>query len=367
MTTQPELCVLCVSVYPAEAPSVYHRITAYQADLQARGIRLEVEGLITSNLFRDRRRRGSWASLRKAAMFAYCCLVRLPALLTKVRRYDAIIIQREVFPLGKPWVERLICRLNPNVVYDLDDAIWFAPSNSVNQRKRFWYPNRVSELIAMSRRIVVGNRFLADYARQFHREVHILPTGYDDLGGWRPKSNDAPIIVWIGNVGNACYLQELIPVFRKLAERYPFKLRLIGGDDIFDLPMQGIPVEYLRWQRAAEAEWLLTSDIGIMPLWDMPYEKGKCAFKLIQYFSAGLPVVASPVGINRELIQAENGYLTQSEADWESALSQLIESGELRATLGKNNYRLYQTRYAREVIGQAWYGHLIAAASGKDR
>jgi len=367
MTIPPELSVLCVSVYPAEAPSVYHRITAYQADLFARGIRLEVEGLITPRLFRNRRRRGLWASLFKAAMFAYCCLVRLPALLIKVRRYDAIIIQREFFPLGKPWVERLICRLNPNVVYDLDDAIWFVPSNSVNQRKRFWYPNRVSELIAMSRRIVVGNRFLADYAHQFHRDVHILPTGYDDLGGWRHHSNEAPIIVWIGNLGNACYLQELIPVFRKLVERYPFKLRLIGGDDIFDLPMQGIPVEYLHWRREAEAEWLSTSDIGIMPLWDMPYEKGKCAFKLIQYFSAGLPVIASPVGINRELIQAENGYLAQSEADWESALSQLVGSSELRTTMGKNNYRLYKARYAREVIGQAWYGHLIAAASRKNR
>lgn len=345
--------IACFSPYPASGASVRHRVLALAERWRADGIELTLYPFMDERFFALRRRFGALATAAKLALFAWATL-KLMVRVLGVRRFDLVIIHREAFPLGPPWFERCIARLNPRVVYDFDDAIWQPPSNGVNQRKWLWDARRLEKIFALSRAVVAGSPELVRYAERHRAPVRQLATTYDDLGG-APIGNDRPVIVWIGNLGNADYLQPLAKVFSRLALRHAFTLRLIGGDDIDAIAPTGVAVERLRWSAAQEAAALQGADIGIMPLRDAPYERGKCAFKLIQYMAAGLPVVASPVGMNTDVVrEGENGFLADSPDDWFAALDTLLADAMLRRRLGTAGYGRYLQSWSRDVADAAW-------------
>ena len=128
----------------------------------------------------------------------------------------------------------------------------------------------------------------------------------------------------------------------------------MGGADIATIDMAGLPIERLPWTLAGEAHALVGSDIGIMPLPDSPYEQGKCGFKLVQYWSAALPVVASPVGVNRSYVDEANGFLASDLVEWHDALVALLSNPALRRTMGQAGYATYQRRFTRAQCAQAW-------------
>ena len=186
----------------------------------------------------------------------------------------------------------------------------------------------------------------------------IVPTSYVDLGGGagdpgRPIRK--PVIVWIGNVGNEEYLDLVRAPLQRLARSIAFVLRVIGSSAAMRFRIPGVDVENLEWSEDEEGEWLLGSSIGIMPLQDREYERGKCAFKLIQYFSAGLPVVASPVGMNSEVVvHGGNGFLAASDDEWHEYLLKLLESAELRRRMGGEGYATYRRRFTRDHNAALW-------------
>jgi glycosyltransferase involved in cell wall biosynthesis len=349
--------VACYTIYPAEAPSVYHRIYAYKKLFEEQSVHLDINSFMTSGFYNYRKKEGGLATLVKVGWMIICSL-RLLISLGKVRRYDVVIIHREVYPLGRPWVEKLIARLSHCSIYDLDDAIWFPPSTKVNQRSMFWYEPRIKEIMSSCSWLVVGNAFINRYAQLHNANVTVISTPYDDLnpGFARTSGPEQKIfITWIGNLGNAEYLQVLLPVFEYLAKKYPIILRLIGGADIRSIAFGNVPVQLCEWNRGMERDWLLGSDIGIMPLYDQEYEQGKCAFKLIQYFSAGLPVVASPVGMNKDVVLPNvNGYQATNIAEWTNALESLICEPALRQNLGKNGYALFKSHFTRAHCARLW-------------
>lgn len=357
MVEARSLRILCLSVYPESGPSLRHRVCAYRAFWRGAGVEVDLKPFLTEALYYRRRRFGGVATAYKALMFAWCTL-RLLSRLPTVRHYDAVIIHREVFPLGGAFFERLVARLNPNTVFDVDDAIWAPMPLSVDQRKGLRDPNRVADSMLACRTIVVGNDYLADYARGYCEDVVIVPTPYLDLGGGasaRLTENGPPIIVWIGNVGNEEYLDMLARPLARLARQFDFTLRVIGSPDARRLRMAGVRVEVLEWNEEQERQWLLESAIGVMPLPDREYERGKCAFKLVQYFSAGLPVVASPVGMNSEVIrEGENGYLASDEEQWYQALATLLGDSVARRRLGQRGYALYREKFTPELNALHW-------------
>jgi glycosyltransferase involved in cell wall biosynthesis len=172
--------------------------------------------------------------------------------------------------------------------------------------------------------------------------------------------------VWIGNLGNAFYLRSVLPALEQVAQRIPFQLRLIGGGDILSIKSDTLHIDYREWREEVEIELLAHSDIGIMPLENQAYEKGKCAFKLIQYFSLGLPVVASPVGMNASLIRhGDNGLLAETPAEWVSAISQLLTTPSLRLRCAEGGRLTYEAGYTRERGAAAWIPLIRALASAK--
>ncbi|MEW6676512.1 MAG: glycosyltransferase family 4 protein [Pseudomonadota bacterium] len=351
--------VACFSFYPADGPSVRHRIGNYIRLWADQGIQVEVLAFLTDRLYRTRRNFGLLAAMRKALGLAYCTF-RLILRLPRVPAYDLVIIHREAFPLGSARFERLICRLNPRTVFDLDDATWTRMPLKIDQRGRFFDPDRVADTISACHAVVVGNAYLADYARRFNERVTIIPTPYRDLGG-EASTSGHPVIVWIGNVGNEAYLDLLAEPLRRLARTHDFTFRVIGSPDVLSLDMPGVPLDARVWQADTERAWLQEAAIGVMPLHDREYERGKCAFKLIQYYSAGLPVVASPVGMNTEVVRpGETGFLAEDEEAWYTHLKALLEDAALRTRMGQAGYALYQEAFTPDVNAGRWLALMTA-------
>lgn len=354
--------IACFAPYPALGPSTRHRILALAPHWQAAGFALTLYPFMSERFYRIRKRFDRPGTALKLLHFAWASLLTLLRTLGCFR-FDAVIIHREAFPLGPAWMERLICRLARRSLYDLDDAIWNPPSQAINQRGIFWRPERTRDIMRRCHVIVVGNQHLQRYAElaladpgSRHGQIALIPTGYDDLGGpaAQPARQAKPVIVWIGSEGNAEYLLPILPALQMLAAQQPFTLRLIGGADIATIQAAGIAFEYLPWSAEVETPALLGSDIGIMPLPDNPYEQGKCGFKLVQYWSAGLPVVASPVGVNKDYVDGANGVLAADPEAWLAALGSLLESPAQRHKMGAAGYATYQARFTRERCAQAW-------------
>jgi glycosyltransferase involved in cell wall biosynthesis len=279
-------------------------------------------------------------------------LLRLPF----VRGYDGVIIHREIFPLGPPLVEQWVTRRHGRVWFDLDDAMWHAPSNPVYQRALLFHdPQRVARIMAGCTRVIAGNAYIRQYALQFNENVTVIPTSFDDLAPPPAPENSPPVVVWIGNLGNASYLAPIVATLERVCHEHPFTLRLIGGEDIASIESSRLRIERLAWNRDREAAWLLESDVGIMPLPSNEFEQGKCAFKLIQYFSAGLPAVASPVAMNVEVIDdGVNGYLAGSLDEWGRCLLALLRDPERRRRMGAAARATYQAHFTRRTAAERW-------------
>jgi len=346
-----------MSVYPTLGPSIRVRISIYKESWGKAGASLTIKAFMTHHFYRKRREFGRFSTLYKIAAMLFCTL-RLIARLTTLWRYDVIIIHREVFPLGDAFFERIVTRINPNVIFDLDDALWAPISLTINQRNLFWSSKRFANTMVNCRSVVAGNTYLADYCRKYNSDVHIIPTPNHDLecmATRHQKQHDKPIIVWIGNTGNEGYLDMLHQPLQRLAKKYDFILRLIGGLDIESYRIPGVTIDAIIWNKEQEGQWIQESNIGIMPLLDKEYEKGKCAFKLVQYFSAGLPVVASPVGMNNDVVeQGKNGYLAKNADDWFTFLEMLITDPQTRINLGQSGYETWKGRFTPEINAKLW-------------
>lgn len=257
--------------------------------------------------------------------------------LIHVGRVDLVWIEKEALPWLPAWLERWMLRKAPYVL-DYDDAIFHNYDRHRLALVRFLYGQRIDHLMRGARTVVTGNEYLA---RRAHgsgaKRVELVPTSID-LDRYSIKSNQEFShhelrIVWIGSPSTVRYLTLLYDSLVELGQKFNFTLRIIGGSKI-DLP--GVDVEYLDWSEESEVPLIKACDIGVMPLQDSPWERGKCGYKLIQYMACGLPVVASPVGINAQIVEhGINGYLAETNKDWVQALTRLMADSELRQRMGK--------------------------------
>ncbi len=352
--------ILCLSFYPDAGPSVRHRINTYREAWNKVGAELTIKAFLTEGLYNKRRCFGLKYTIYKAIVFTFCTL-RLMLRLRSLKSYDIVIIHREIFPVGPAYFEKYVTKHHPRTIYDIDDAVWIQMPLKIDQRK-FWFdPNRVAEIVSTSHSVVTGNQYLYNYASRYNPDSHIIPTPYYDLGGCAVTvETNNPIIVWIGNVGNEEYLGILKTPLEKLTKEFQFTLRIIGNSASTIIDFEGVNIEFKQWCEENEKQWLLESAIGVMPLFDREYEKGKCSFKLIQYFSAGLPVVASPVGMNCKVVagdkagECDTGYLAATDQQWYEALKMLLADPALRRSLGRNGYKKYQNDYTPEKNAGKW-------------
>ncbi len=252
---------------------------------------------------------------------------------------------------------RLFAAFASRRIFDFDDAIYVRkPRHLGEPADDSWWRRRKFAATCRSVDVVAaGNEVLAAAAAPYARRIVTLPTALD-ASIYRATSatqDEPPTIAWVGNPENLVYLEMLRPALARLAARHPaLRLRVICSE-FPDWPE--VRIEQVQWSPAAEIAALAGAHIGVMPLTDDEWARGKCAFKLLQYMAASLPCVASPVGANAEaVIEGRTGYHARDASEWEYALERLIGSAELRARLGAagrahldSRYGLqsYQTRY----------------------
>jgi glycosyltransferase involved in cell wall biosynthesis len=256
-------------------------------------------------------------------------------------------------------------------VFDLDDAIYVRKPRRLGEAAddSFWRKRKFAATCRWVDVVAAGNEVLAGAARGAARDIEILPTSID-TAVYTPSTAtqaDPPTVVWIGSPENLIYLEMIRPALARLTERHPaLKMRVICSR-FPDWPE--VHIERVAWSSATEAHALATAHIGVMPLSDDEWTRGKCAFKLLQYMAAALPCVASPVGANTEaVIDGFNGFHARSVDEWERSLESLLQSPELRARFGANGRAHADARYSMRTY-QARYLQLLtrlAADSGAD-
>lgn len=210
-------------------------------------------------------------------------------------------------------------------------------------------PNKTKNLIKLANSVIAGNQYLANYASQFNSNITIIPTCVD-TNKYNPidKSydKDRVVIGWSGSHTTIPHFELLLPVLEKIKQKFGEKIDfLVMGDPDFNYPP--LKIKGIAWSESTEVQSLSKIDIGIMPLPNDEWSKGKCGFKGIQYMALGIPTIMSPVGVNTEIIQDnENGFLADTEEEWLKKLIILIENPKLREEIGKLGRKTVVEKYS---------------------
>ncbi|MDM0103693.1 glycosyltransferase family 4 protein [Variovorax sp. J22R24] len=345
--------LLVLTKYGRLGASSRMRSWQYVPWLQRAAIKVTALALIPDEVLQNRYRRGGYglgAMLRSYG--------RRVIVMFRRGSFDAVWIEKEAMPWMPLWLERVLLRGVPYVL-DYDDAIFHNYDCHRSRVVRHVFGKRLDGLMAGAALVIGGNSYLAQRAEDAGAPwVEVLPTTIDLARYPRPTDmldNDGQVnasvdervrIVWIGSPSTVRYLQLIREPLQALAARRPFALRVIGGGDV-DLP--GVDVEVLPWSEETEVEDIIACDVGVMPLEDSPWERGKCAYKLIQYMACGLPVVASPVGVNTSIVGRDCGFLAKSSEEWLAALESLLSAPALRRTLGQAGRRKVEEEFCIQV------------------
>lgn len=335
--------VLALSRYGRLGASSRMRIYQYVPVLQAMGIEVEVSLLLSDNYIR--RLYAGQATNWLGVFHDY--LMRTVRLLS-AKKFDLLWIEKELFPNLPAWFEQALRALNVRYVVDYDDAIFHNYDLSPHPAKRLLI-DKIDKVMRHSALVVCGNAYLAERAHAAGaRHVEIIPTVIDleryEVGG--PLSRDHFVIGWIGSPSTAKYLDLVAPALKALAAEFPLRLRVIGAR--FSWP--GLDVDCRSWKEDSEAEEIQDFDIGIMPLIDSSWERGKCGYKLIQCMACGKPVIASPVGVNREIVvDGVNGYLASTGDEWIRAFRALLLDAQNRAAMGAQGRGFVEEKYCLQV------------------
>ncbi|MEN8251770.1 MAG: glycosyltransferase family 4 protein, partial [Bacteroidota bacterium] len=319
---------------PNRSPSQRYRFEQYFPFLEANGIQCDLSYLIGEEDDKLLYKKGHyWAKLN---IFLKSIRQRRKDI-KRAKTYDYIFIQREAFMTGTTWFEKQLVKSEVPVIFDFDDAIWTNdPGQHLGVLGRLKRPEKTSEIISLANKVIAGNQYLANYASEYNKKVEVIPTTIDTRlyqPSFKPE-RDQLVIGWTGSFSTIKHFEMVLPVLKKLKERFGNKISfsVIGDASYVNDPLniKGIP-----WNSATEVEDLQAIDIGIMPLPDEEWTRGKCGAKGLQYMGLGIPTIMSPVGVNTEIIQdGENGFLASSDKEWVDKISRLIESSELREKLG---------------------------------
>ncbi len=279
--------------------------------------------------------------------------------------HDLIWLEKEAVPWLPWWIERLLLGDRPYVV-DFDDAWYLRYQEHRNPLVRAGLAGKLPAVVRSSRLAIVGNAYLGAWAKRMQApRILELPTTVD-LSRY-PLATGTPdggfTIGWIGSPANAAtYLPPLAGVFAELTADAGVRLDLVGSGPI---ALDGVTVRSLPWSEADEGRLIGGFDVGIMPLRHDEWSEGKCAYKLIQYMASGLPVVASPVGMNREVVRdGVNGFLADTQEQWRSALLTLRHDPALRRRMGAVGRELVEAEFSHLKVGLQLATALRQAAAG---
>lgn len=356
--------ILFLTAYPVQDASCRYRVHQFVPNLERAGYEVTISTFASPHLFSTLKHPGKLVS--KALHTLYCSTRRL-ARLTKLADFDFIVIHREAFPFFAPMVENwLIDRVSgrrnssrPKIIFSFDDAIYAGHHDTSTLNHPWLYRIKhgrgYDEVIRRSDHVIVGNRVLAAYARNLNPNISVIPTVVDcQHYRMKPLSADSsqPVTIgWVGSPTTSPYLSLVEPALARLASVHGDRVRFrFFGDPQYEpnLPHS----TSLPFRLSHEVHDLQSLDVGIMPLPETEWTRGKCAFKAIQYMATGVCAVASPVGVTTDLISHQvNGLLAHSRDDWFDWLNALMKHADLRDRIAANARATIERCYSLEVWG----------------
>ena len=356
--------VLLLPKYGEKAASCRYRYLQYLPYLERNGVHCVVSPLFDDAYLENRYRVG-----RPTIRDVLFSLLRRIAAVARSGRFDLVVLHVEAFPFLPPFFELYMKKTGVKYVFDYDDAIFHNYDLHKSSLVRFCLGNKIATAISGAKAVIAGNRYLADYAEKLNDRVAIVPTVVDlekyTYAAKESAAGDPFTIGWIGSPSTALYLEDLVPALRVLCAEGNCRIRLVGAGEV-SLP--GVDHQVIPWSEESEVAELQLFDVGIMPLPDTPWARGKCGFKLIQYMACGIPVVASPVGVNSEIVEpGKDGFLATSCEQWVAALRMLRDDWELRRSMGKQGRKKAKQYYSLQSAAPKVLSVLREAASADVR
>ncbi len=347
--TRPRRVLFAVPFPAGEAASQRFRFELYYEALRESGVEFEHAAFWDAKTWSVLYRGGHVGTKLAGLLQGF---VRRLLLLLRIVRFDLVFVHREMTPIGPPvfeWAAAKVAR--KPMVYDFDDAIWLRHASDANRfMERFKSYRKVGRICRWADRVSVGNEFLARYARRFNPDVVTNPSSTNtDHHHNRIKvaADGAPVVGWTGSHSTLEYLAPLVPILDELAAEVAFRFVVIADRAP---PFASSRIEFVPWDKQREIEDLLSFDIGVMPLADTEWARGKCGFKIIQYMALGIPPVASPVGANAYIIDhGVDGFLCADAEEWKTTLRALILDPELRARIGRAAREKAVTAYSAKA------------------
>lgn len=284
-------------------------------------------------------------------------------LLFSVWKYDKVVIEKEIFPFLPAFAEWILKASGVKYIVDYDDAIFHNYDQSSNPVIKKFLRNKIANVMRYSEIVVTGNGYLAEYAsRSGAKKIQIIPTVIDlDRYPLKQKSDFEKFVVgWIGT--KTTFEKHLLPCKEWIKELQnqdsDIHFHIVGITEDMDL---GENVKYIQWTENTEVPEILKMDVGIMPLQDSEWEKGKCAYKLIQYAACGIPGVASDVGMNKEVcIDGETGFIAKLKDEWIEKILFLKNNSQMRNEVGQTARKLVEDKYCIQVTANKWINLLRA-------
>lgn len=359
--------VLALSSYPVEAAATRFRVGQYVEPLADQGIEIDLRPFLSGEQFRSLYSGSGLAG--KLAGTAGSIAKRIREL-ASASRYDLLFVQREAMPFGPGVFERLFQDFGRlPMVLDLDDATYVRYVSPTYGRlgSALKFFGKTDKLIDRSEVVICGNRYIAKYVEARGKRSIVIPT-IVDTDVFRPaeKNNEVPVIGWVGTHSTFQFLEPLLPIFTKLAEKHPFRLRIVGSGRKA-VEAEGVDVEVVDWSLEREVSDFQSIDIGLYPLdtrgsLDPAWLAGKSGFKAIQYLAAGVPFAMSPIGVCAEI--GEDGkthFNAASDEDWYNSLDKLLSDKNLRSAMGEAGRRYSLAAYGLQTHATLFADALRAA------
>jgi hypothetical protein len=332
-------------------PSSRYRVYQLLPWLQKLGVECEVSPAIDEALYH----RLYWDRSGRAARLAAFSATwrRRRHDLVRVRDFDVVFVQKGVFPGLYSGFEKKFAARKP-LVFDFDDAIWLPRVGGQRVLQALHREAAVQDILRRAAAVIAGNNFLAEYASRFNKTVMVVPSSIP-LENY-PQAPNSRLVGWIGSRTTLPYLKPLKPAFEMLG----ITPRVIASGNPAQL---GFETEFRPWRLETELSELSQIGIGIAPLPDTPWERGKCGVKILQYMACGIPVVASPVGVAPLIItHGVNGFLATHIEDWTPALHSLMTDAKLRQRLGAAGRTTVEKRFRVERAADAVHSVLRSLA-----
>lgn len=329
------------ALYGPLAASTRYRLEQYAPGLRLHGVDLQVAHLLDDDYLRRRfnGRAASALGLMKSG------LARLTDL-ALLGKFDMALVHCELLPLMPGWLERSL--MKRPYIYDFDDAFYLRYQRGTMAKLRPFLGHKFDQVMAGAAAITAGNDELLRYAGRFNSQVEFLPTVVD-LNHHVPDStrkSSTFTVGWIGSPSTAPFLREIVSPLAELAKEGAVRLVVVGGSAP---AIAGVQIEELPWDAATEIDLINSFDVGVMPLPDDEWSRGKCAFKLIQYMACAVPVIGSAVGANESVVTPDCGYLASTHEEWLSALRALRDSASGRRQAGEAGRQRVAEHYCLQV------------------